>query len=82
MVPGVVVPMPTLPFESMRKAEVVERPLVVVATAKSGRLEATEPVEVAWMERRANGEVVERPRRPAIYETAVVLVAVSDPNCP
>jgi hypothetical protein len=59
-VPGVVVPTPTLPLESMMKAEVVERPALVVATLKSGRLEATEPVEDAWMVKRPQGVVVPR----------------------
>ena len=60
---GVEVPTPTLPWESITKAVVVE--LVVeestVETAKSGTVESE---EVADTDRRAKGEVVATPNFP------------------
>ena len=58
---GDVVPIPTLPFESMMKAVLVET-RVLVEIVKRGILPGF--VEEAAMERRAHGEVVEIPVRP------------------
>ena len=62
-VPGEVVPMPTLPVESMMKAVEVAAP-VEVLTAIMGREERV-GVEVGEMEKTAKGEEEPRPNFPA-----------------
>jgi hypothetical protein len=62
MVPGVVVPIPTYPFEATSKAVEVAKPFVEDASAKSGAV----PPAVAWTESAANGDEVPIPSLPSI----------------